>query len=303
MSPNSKAHIGLFATNLFFAINISAIKYLTSKNLAGPYGLNIIRLGVSVLLFWFLFFISKEKNKISKKDTVRFLLCAFTALALNQMLFMKGVSFTYSIHASLLLLVTPILITFIAAWVLKERLTTLKIVGLILGIGGACVLILSGKSTGKGNNFLLGDLLVIMSTVAYTIYFILVKPLMKKYSAMDVMRITFTMGFIMILPLGWNEFSIIKWSELHLFEYLLLFLIVVPGTFLAYLFNVYGIKILSASTAGTYIYSQPVFAVIIATLFLKEDLELYKIIAGLLIFCGVYLANKNSKSSKELYSK
>ena len=302
MSPNSKAHIGLFATNLFFAINISAIKYLTSKNLAGPYGLNIIRLGVSVLLFWFLFFISKEKNKIYKKDIVRFLLCAFTALALNQMLFMKGVSFTYSIHASLLLLVTPILITFIAAWVLKERLTILKIVGLILGIGGACVLILSGKSIGKGNNFLLGDLLVIMSTVAYTIYFILVKPLMKKYSAMDVMRITFTMGFIMILPLGWNEFSIINWSEFHLFEFILLFLIVVPGTFLAYLFNVYGIKILSASTAGTYIYSQPVFAVIIATLFLKEDLELYKIIAGLLIFSGVYLANKNIKSGKGLAS-
>ncbi len=76
---------------------------------------------------------------------------------------------------------------------------------------------------------------------------------------------------------------------------MLLFMIVVPGTFLAYIFNVYGIKILSASTAGSYIYSQPVFAVIIATIFLKENLEIYKIIAGIVIFIGVYLANKQFK--------
>lgn len=72
-------------------------------------------------------------------------------------------------------------------------------------------------------------------------------------------------------------------------------MIVIPGTFLAYIFNAYGIKKLSASTAGTYIYSQPVFAVLIATIFLNETLELYKIIAGVVIFSGVYLANKPGK--------
>ncbi len=68
------------------------------------------------------------------------------------------------------------------------------------------------------------------------------------------------------------------------------------GTFLAYLFNVYGIKTLGASIAGAYIYSQPVFAVTIATLFLKEDFEPYKIIAAALIFAGVYFANKQAKN-------
>jgi len=211
------------------------------------------------------------------------------------MLFMKGVSYTYPIHASLLLLITPILITFIAAWVLKEKITWLKLIGLFLGVTGACILILSGDSTGKGNNILLGDLLIILSTVAYTIYFILVKPLMQKYSPMDVMRWTFTFGLFMILPFGWDELTLIPWEQFTVNEYMLLFMIVVPGTFLAYIFNVYGIKILSASTAGSYIYSQPVFAVIIATIFLKENLEIYKIIAGVVIFSGVYLANKQGK--------
>ncbi|MEO5781915.1 MAG: DMT family transporter [Ginsengibacter sp.] len=292
MSQKIKAHLGLLGTNLFFAVNVSIIKYFSTQGFAGPYGLNVVRSGICMLLFWLLFFISSEKNKIEKKDIIRFLLCSFSALAANQMLFMKGVSLTYPIHASLLLLVTPILITFIAGWVLKEKITALKLIGLFLGVSGACILIMSGHNTTKKNDILLGDILVIMSTILYTIYFILVKPLMQKYSTMDVMRWVFTFGFIMILPLGWNEFTQIRWGEYKLNEYLLLFMIVVPGTFLAYIFNAYGIKKLSASTAGSYIYSQPVFAVIIATIFLKESLELYKIIAGIVIFSGVYLANK-----------
>jgi len=295
LTPQIKAHLGLLATNLFFAINISAIKFLTTKGFSGPYGLNVVRSGICVLLFWLLFLTAREKEKIDKKYIVRFLLCAFSALAANQMLFMKGVSLTYPIHASLLLLITPILITFIAAWVLKEMITVYKIIGLLLGITGACILILSGDSASKGNNILLGDFLVIMSTFLYTIYFILVKPLMQKYPTMVVMRWVFTFGFLMILPLGLNEFTQIPWGHYSLNEYLLLFMIVIPGTFLAYIFNAYGIKKLSASTAGTYIYSQPILSVLIATIFLNETLELYKIIAGVVIFSGVYLANKSCK--------
>ena len=295
MSSKTKAHLGLLATNFFFAINLSAVKYFTTNKIAGPYGLNVIRIGVSVILFWFLFIIGSDKKKIDKKDIGRFLLCALTALALNQMLFMKGLSYTYSIHVSLLLLITPILITFIAAWVLKERLGYLKIIGLVLGISGAVILISSRENAGKGNEILLGDLLTILSAICYTFYFILVKPLMKKYSSIDVMRWVFTFGFIMILPVGWKEFDAINWSQFNLTEYILIFIIVVPGTFLAYIFNVYGIKILGASVAGTYIYSQPVFGVITAMIFLREELSAYKIFAAVLIFSGVFIANKNSK--------
>lgn len=294
MKPHLQAHAGLLVTNLFFAINISAIKYLTVNKFTGPYGLNVVRSGICVVLFWIAFILNAEKKHIKRKDIVRFILCAFSALAANQMLFMKGVSLTYPIHASLLLLITPILITFIAAWVLREMITVKKLIGLFLGIAGACILILSGSNKTKGNDILLGDLLVIMSTLLYTTYFILVKPLMQQYSTMNVMRWVFTFGFIMIIPLGWNEFIHTSWNVYGAKEYLLVFLVVVPGTFLAYIFNAYGIKKLSASVAGAYIYSQPVFSVIIATVFLNERLQLYKVIAAVIIFCGVFLATKKA---------
>ncbi len=68
--------------------------------------------------------------------------------------------------------------------------------------------------------------------------------------------------------------------------------------FLAYVFNAYGIKELSASVAGAYIYSQPVFAVAIAMIFLKEELSLIKLVAAILIFAGVFLSNKKSRKLK-----
>ena len=297
MNKKVYAHAGLFCTNLFFAINLSTVKYLTNKQLVAPFGLNIIRIGVSVTLFWLLFLINRDKIKIEKKDIPRLVLCALTALALNQMLFMKGLFYTYSIHVALLFLITPILITLIAAFMLKERVTLWKIVGLILGISGAFVLIHNGNNSGSGSNILLGDSLIILSALAYTFYFILVKPLMNKYPPMFIMRWIFTLGFFMCLPFSWNEFQSIHFSAFTGFDFFILFLIIVPGTFLAYVFNIYGIKVLSASVAGAYIYLQPLFAVVIAMIFLKEELLLYKIEAGILIFLGVYLTNKKRLKS------
>ncbi len=256
-----------------------------------PFGMNVVRVGVSVLLFWGLFLIDPSKGKIERRDVPRLILCALTGIAINQMLFLKGLSLTYSIHAVLLMLTTPILITIIAAWFLKEGINTNKIIGLGLGIGGAVVLISSGQSSGSGDNVLLGDGLVIINAISYTVYFILVKPLMLKYNPVQVIRLVFSFGLLMVVPFGWSEFVVIKWGSFGVIEYGCISLIVIGGTFLAYLFNAYGIKTLGASVAGAYIYIQPVFATIIAMIFLKEKLEGYKIFAAALIFAGVYLSN------------
>jgi drug/metabolite transporter (DMT)-like permease len=294
VNTKARAHLGLLATNLFFAINLSAVKYLTGNSLIRPFGLNVIRVGISVLLFWLLFLANPSKKKIENTDWPRFILCALTGIAINQMLFLKGLSLTYSIHAVLLMLTTPILITIIAAWVLKERINALKIIGLGLGISGAVVLIMARGNSGNGDHVLLGDLLILINAVSYSIYFILVKPLMLKYNPVQVMRWIFTLGLPMVLPFGWGEFCTVKWDSFGSTGFACLVMIVFGGTFLAYLFNIYGIKVLGAAVAGAYIYLQPVFASIIAMVFLKEGLEPYKIFAAVLIFSGVYLSNKQT---------
>ena len=297
MTEKAKAHLGLVGTNLFFASNYSAIKYFIGHHYAGPFGINLIRIGISLILFWILFLFSSEKTYLKRGEIIQVILCAVAAIALNQMLFIKGLALTFSMHAALLTLMTPIMITILASRILKESLTREKVISLFLGVSGAILLIALREPGHPGENIPLGDLLVILSSLAYTIYFILVKSLMNKYAAIKVMRLVFTFGFFMVLPLSYKEFSEITWQLFGFNDWLLLFLITIPGTFLAYVFNAYGIQKLSASIAGAYIYSQPVFAVIIAMIFLKEQLSLLKIVAALLIFSGVFLSNRKVKNS------
>ena len=295
MNKKTIAHLALFFANLFFAINLTAVKHLTNLDLARPYGLNVIRVGVCVILLWGLYLLKPVNIKIDKADKLRLFFCAVTGIAINQLLFLKGLSLTYPIHAALLLLITPILIVFIAAWILKERIGFLKIAGLVLGIAGALVLILTKEVLGNADNIVLGDTLIIINAISYTIYFVLVKPLMLKYNPIVILRWVFTVGLILVLPFGWIEFTEIPWAKYTAIDFTSMGLIVFTGTFLAYLFNLYGIKSLGASIAGFYIYSQPVFAALIAMLFLNEKLTPPKILAAVLIFTGVYLANRQIK--------
>ncbi len=297
MNAVTKAHLALLSTNLFFALNYTAIKFFTNNHLLGPFGINLLRVGISMVLFWALFLFKPVKDPIRKKDLMLLILCAFAAIAANQMLFIKGLSYTSPLHASLLTLLSPILITLAASWMLKERVTRLKVLGLILALSGA-MLLLSGKETGTEDNYVLGDSLIIASTVAYSYYFILVKPLMNNYSPIMVTRMIFTFGFFMILPFCVKEIGAADLTSFSIKEWAILFFIVVPGTFLAYVFNVYGIKILNASIAGAYIYSQPLFAGIAAAIFLGEKLTMQRTIAAFLIFAGLFLAQRKQKNLK-----
>jgi drug/metabolite transporter (DMT)-like permease len=272
------------------------VKYI-SPSLVGPYGLNILRVGVSLLLFWTVWAFGKTTAAIKREHWGRFILCALTGVAINQMLFIKGLTMTSTIHASLLMLCTPLLITFFAYWILKEKLTAFKIAGLLFGIGGAILLILSKDNTGASS--VIGDLLILSNAIAYTFYFILVKPLMKEYPPLHVIRWVFTIGFILILPFGWMQFSAIQWQQFEQADLFSLFFIVICGTFLAYYFNILGLKHLGAGITGSYIYTQPILAAIIARLVLHEHFTWVKLIAGLFIFCGVYLVSKKTPSIAE----
>jgi len=300
LKPETKAHIAVLSTNLFFAINFSLVKFV-SPEFIRPYAVNILRVGISLILFWLLWTMSDVKPHIHKNHWLRFFLCGLTGIAINQMFFIKGLTFTSAIHASLLILLTPILITVFAFTALKEKVTVVKALGLALGIGGAVLLILSKEQSSSATNYLLGDLLIVINAISYTIYFIIVKPLMAEYPPLHVVRWVFTFGFLMIVPFGWNEFFSIDWEKLEWTHYLAVLFIVVPGTFLAYFFNIYGIQHLGAGITGTYIYTQPVFAAIIAIIFFHEQLTPAKLIAAIMIFLGVFMVSfKRDSLNKSL---
>ena len=290
MRATTKAHIAVLLTNFFFATNLSLVKHI-SPSLIGPYGVNLFRVGIALLLFWLLWAFSKQEAGIDKKDIPRFIGCALTGVAINQMLFVKGLTITSTLHAALLMLTTPLLIGVLALWWLKEKFTMQKAVGLLFGIGGALLLILSRDARGIAS--VQGDLLILINAISYAIYFIMVKPLTSRYSPLHVIRWVFTFGFIMIVPFSWQDAVEANWQSAAVSQWLALGSVVLCGTFLTYSFNSYSLKHLGAATTGSYIYTQPLFAALIAALFLQEGFSIEKVIAGVLIFGGVFLGSRN----------
>lgn len=290
MQTKTKAHLAVLGANLIFGINFSVVKYITPA-LIKPFGLNVIRVIVTTALFWLMLWWEKPEKKIQKKDLPLFLLCGLTGVAINQLLFIKGLSMTYSTHGALLMLSTPIVITIVAFFFLKEMLSIGRIAGLLLGIGGATVLILAKEKSGSGSNVLLGDLFIITNAISYSFYFVLVKPLILKYSPLQVITWVFTMGSVFIIPVGWQEFVTAPWETFTSLNYAAIAFVVLGATFLAYLFNIYGLHHLNASATGAYIYLQPIFATVVAMIFLDEPFSWLKGISVLMIFTGVFLVN------------
>ncbi len=217
MNKKLQAHIAVLLANIFFGINYITIKFIVPSKLSAP-ALNVCRVTGSLILFWCLYFIKPSKAGIERKDIPRFFLCSVTGVVLNQVLFVKGLSLTSAIHASLLALVTPVLIIFIAAWILKEKLTWVKISGIILGISGAVILILMKDISHTASNIILGDVLVILNAISYAFYFVLVKPLMIKYSPVHVIRWLFVIGLIFMLPYGYQSAITTNWQSFYQFR-------------------------------------------------------------------------------------
>ncbi len=298
MNNKTKAHLALLGANLFYGAGFTVAKSIMPR-LIEPLGFIFIRVSVVTMLFW-LSYMGGEKyrSKIEKNDWPILILGGIFGVALNQMLFFLGLNLTFPIHAALIMMSTPLLITIIATIVLKEKIGSTKATGLLIGIGGAFLLMSAGKEITMTGSSSLGDLFVLLNAASYAIYLVLIKPLMQRYRPIVVIRWVFLFGFIFVLPFGGPQFTRIDWSLFGTQDYLALSFIVICVTFFTYLWNIYALRFLSPSTAGAYIYLQPMFAAFISVIFTGEQLTAVKLLATCMIFGGVYLVNFGFKRLK-----
>jgi drug/metabolite transporter (DMT)-like permease len=292
-----KARAAVLAGNFFFGTSVIAVKQIT-PSLMQPIALTALRVCCTGILFWLVFLLKPVKTGIRGKDYLLLFGCAIAGITLNQTFSMRGMSLTSPVHASLLVLTTPITITFFAAWFLKEKLNSLKLAGLLLGISGGALLIFSRDLSDKaGAQQSLGDLFIIMGALSYATYVIAIKPLTIKYKAAHILQWVFLFGSFFSLPLGWKALEEINWAAFNGWSWFSLAYIILGATFLAYQFMNYGIKILGASITGSYIYTQPFFATLASMLLLHETLSPVKVMAAVLIMGGVFLTNYKKANS------
>jgi drug/metabolite transporter (DMT)-like permease len=301
-AQNYKAHLALFGANLIYGANFLIAKGIMPHKM-GASALVLLRIFAAGILFW----IVKQfvKEKIEKKDFIRLVFCGLFGISINMLLFFHGLSLTSPIDASIIMTTTPVIVLILSAFILKEKITTNKYIGILIGGIGAVLLILYGKTAGGTSSFL-GNLFVFLNACSYGLYLVLVKPLMKKYKAITVISWVFLFGLLFVFPFGINDLLNTNFSAFTTNTYLAVTFVIVGTTFLTYLFNIYALSYVPPSVNGSYIYLQPVLSFIMVSMYAyifgnmeyAQDINTIKILSCFLVVIGVFMVSKKSGSFK-----
>ncbi|MFN4122587.1 MAG: DMT family transporter [Flavobacteriales bacterium] len=298
MSDNLKAHLSLFAANLIYGANYSIAKEVMPDYIQ-PFGFILIRVLGALFLFAVIFSIWK-REKIHREDLKLFALCGLTGVAINQLMFFKGLSMTSPIEAAIILTANPVMVLIAAAVIAGQKISWNKLAGIFLALSGALILILQQKDFSISESHTIGNLFILINAASYAVYLVIVQPLMQKYKPGTVMLIVFSFGLLYVLPFGWSEMQMVNWGGMPVEIWLAVVFIVVGTTYLAYLFNSYGLSKLSPSVVSVYIYLQPLFASLVAIGWGKDRLDLEKLISAILVFAGIYLTTVRGEKKRVL---
>lgn len=297
MSSRSLAILAAIIASTIYGINHTLAKGLMPFYIQ-PFGFIFLRVLGAAILFWIISFLG-PKEKIATSDWPRIVLCAILGMVVNMLFFFKGLSLSTPINSSVIITLSPVMVLILAAILIRERITMLKSIGIAIGLGGALILVLFSSDTGSNApNIPLGNILFIINAFSYGLYLILVKPLTAKYHAFTLMKWLFTIAVIINFPITIGEFTEVAWSELPFDAIWKMGFVVLGTTFTTYLLNLYALKQLSASTISSFIYLQPLIAIIFAISTGADSLNLTKITAALLVFTGVYLVTKKKTETR-----
>lgn len=304
MDRSARAHIALFTVNFIYGVNYVVAKGLM-PHVIGPSGFIVLRVMGAAALFWALR--AWRPQRVDPSDIVRLFLCAVFGVALNQLMFFHGLMRTTPINSSLIMVATPVLVLVLSALLIGERVTWSKVTGVVLGTAGALTLIFLKPAGSSAGASMLGDLFILVNATSYGLYLVLVKPLMRKYSAVTVMSWSFLFGLVMVLPFGWHELAEVNGEALTAPVIGAMVFVVVMVTFVAYLLNTWALGVLDPSVVGSYIYMQPLLAAVFTWLFVRIGPERLGIpgeyqvelgwpqaVCAILIFLGVHLVGRRS---------
>ena len=295
MSKRTLAILAAIGATTIYGINHTVAKGVMPTYVK-PFGFIMLRVTGAALLFWIISFFG-PKEKIEKRDWSRILVCSILGMVINMLSFFKGLQLSTPINSAVLVTITPIIVVILSAFFLSERITLNKSLGVLLGFAGALGLILFGAEVRQdAPNIPLGNFLFVVNATSYGAYLIVVKKLIEKYHPFTLMKWLFTIAVIINLPITLPEVMEIQWSTLPLWAYGSIAFVVIGTTFMTYLFNVFALTQLKASTVGAFVYMQPLVGILFALFSGKDHLTLVKIVATAFVLVGVYLASKRPKA-------
>jgi drug/metabolite transporter (DMT)-like permease len=261
-----------------------------------PAALVAFRVGGGAIAFLIFQMIVGRVSIKSRGDYLRLALYSILGVALNQFLFVKGLSYTSVINATLLGTTIPVFTLMVCLFLGIDRVSARRIFGIILAAAGVIYLVDPLRADFSADTTL-GNILIIANSLCYGAYIAISKDMLKRYGALTVITWIFVFGTVFTLPVGaWSLAGSDAVQKAGAFIWLAVIYIILVPTVGAYYLNAWALARVEPSTVAVYIYLQPLIAFILAPLLLHEPLSSRTWIASLLIFAGVAIVSRRSRS-------
>jgi drug/metabolite transporter (DMT)-like permease len=288
-----KPHLALVAVQFFFGtwpiIGKIVLRVLPST------GLVTLRI-VGAALALFVISRATHSPRITRRsDYARIALYSLLGVVLNQFLYTKGLALSTAINATILSTTIPIATLLVSVLLGYERPSPRVLVGMAVAAGGVVYLV-NPTHADFSRTTMLGNLLLILNTLAYGAYIAISQDVIKRYGALPVITWVFIFGSVAALPLGGYYLAQTPLAAISVAVWLAVLYIILVPTVGAYYLNAWALGRVAPSTVAIYIYLQPLIAFALAPLLLGEHLNSRTWLATLLIFAGVALVTLRTRS-------
>jgi drug/metabolite transporter (DMT)-like permease len=202
-----------------------------------------------------------------------------------------GIRSSSATNAALLIIVEPLALLTLGPVLLGERLTRREAMGAAAAVAGALVVVFDGIPgvTGRVLPHWRGDLLLILSGLAYASYSLLGRTILTAANATAVTARSIVWGTVVMAPLAaleWAAGARPVPTPLAVAGTLYLAVVITAGGYL--LWNV-GLARMEASRAAAFLTVQPVVGALLGALVLGERVTIFTAIGGALIVVGLWM--------------
>jgi drug/metabolite transporter (DMT)-like permease len=217
-----------------------------------------------------------QKFRVAWRLRREFFLAGICGQLMAQVGMTLGVSWSTASNGAILSLLIPIFGALIAVWLLRERLSTLRVGALLLGLAGVFLLSPLHRTSGPGTRTheLAGNLLIAIGCFGSAFYNVYSKRLLEYFSGIDALFFSYLSTSVFSIPILFVlephclrilvHLEMMQWAA---FAYLAIFLYGVSMVLFLQALDTVDVVIASAS-----LYLMPLFGVALAFGILREQL-------------------------------
>lgn len=286
-----RIHAALFTVALLFSANYVIAKVAMQE--MAPLTFAYLRILGAAIVLWI--FTTRGTEPLSREDARSLVAFSLLGVVINATLFICGLAFTTVQSAAVLITTIPVFALGVAIVLGREAFSVSKIGGIALSAIGA-LLVVGGEGLSGSTRSLIGAVMIVLNCLSYAIYLVLSKPMMQRLTARRVIGRMFTLGAIFMLPLAAWSLLHEEWSAVPLHAWIALAASILGPTVLAYMLNAWALQHADSSFVAIYTYVQPILGTFLGAIFLGETIRPIVVIAGVLIFTGVWISGRAAQS-------